>query len=342
MEGVLKLPRQWFVVCESRELKRKPLPVKLQGLPLVLFRDAEGKPHALLDRCPHRNVPLSLGQVREGLLQCSYHGWKFDGAGACREIPGFLGEPDSKPRRVERYPTSESQGYVWVYSSSDEAPAQPPFEFPLIGAPGYSTARQTFRVKASLHAALENALDVPHTAFLHGGLFRTEARRLDIDVVVKTSADRVEAEYLGEPRPPGLAGKILAPQGGTVTHFDRFILPCISQVEYRLGNTHLLVTSAMTPLQDADTRLFAVVTFKTPFPAFLVRGVLTPIAARIFNQDKQILEAQRENAERFGGEQFASTEVDVLGLQILRLMRMAAKGEPGPSVVQEHRLRMRV
>ena len=76
---------------------------------------------------------------------------------------------------------------------------------------------------AGLHAALENTLDVPHTAFLHGGLFRGGRPPVDIEVVVRHTADGVEAEYLGEPRPPGLAGRILAPEGGVVTHVDRFL-----------------------------------------------------------------------------------------------------------------------
>ena len=40
---------------------------------------------------------------------------------------------------------------------------------------------------------------------------------------------------MGEPRPPGIVGRILSPSGGLVTHFDRFILPSIAQVEYRIG-----------------------------------------------------------------------------------------------------------
>ena len=31
--------------------------------PLVLYRDANGAPHALADRCPHRFAPLSMGKL---------------------------------------------------------------------------------------------------------------------------------------------------------------------------------------------------------------------------------------------------------------------------------------
>ena len=45
---------------------------------------------AMLDECPHKKVALSEGRVTEcgGYIQCSYHGWTFDGrSGECVEIP---------------------------------------------------------------------------------------------------------------------------------------------------------------------------------------------------------------------------------------------------------------
>src|SRR6478752_1870080 len=80
--SVVRLPRQWFIVATSDELKNKPIARMLQGVPLVLFRDGEKRAGALLDRCPHRNVPLSAGEVSHGELQCRYHGWRFDRSGA--------------------------------------------------------------------------------------------------------------------------------------------------------------------------------------------------------------------------------------------------------------------
>jgi hypothetical protein len=158
--------------------------------------------------------------------------------------------------------------------------------------------------EATLHATLENALDVPHTAYLHRGLFRG-GKRHEISATVRRSGDRVEAQYDGEPRPSGIAGRVLSPGGGTVEHWDRFILPSIAQVEYRLGtDVHFLVTSLCTPVSDFRTRMFAVVEFKTRFPALAVQRLLEPFALRIFGQDAEILRAQADNIRRFGGEQF--------------------------------------
>lgn len=346
--SVVHLPHSWFVVCPSKALRKKPFATELQGLPLVLFRNAQGQPVAFLDRCPHRNVPLSQGRVEQGTLRCAYHGWRFDSAGTCVEVPGLKGEPEARSRCAQTYATREQEGFVWVYSTPGVSPTHEPYRFPLLDAPGYSTVRQILTAPSTVHAALENTLDVPHTAFLHGGLFRSARAPREIEVVVKRSATQAEAEFIGEPRPSGLVGKLLAPGGGEVQHFDRFLMPSIAQVEYRLGTgSHLIVTSAMTPLSDWETRIHAVVTFRLPLPAWLVKPFLTPVALYIFKQDARILAEQSRMLRRFGSESYASSEADVLGPPILQMLRKAAQGKiggpvEGESAVMETRTRMRI
>jgi phenylpropionate dioxygenase-like ring-hydroxylating dioxygenase large terminal subunit len=337
---------QWFIACRSEALRDRPLPVKLRGVPLVLFRGADGGPAALEDRCPHRNAPLSAGRVRAGRLECAYHGWQFGPEGACVAVPGLASPPGARAARASAFACVEQDGHVWVLSTGGVEPRVPPPRFPHLGDPGYTTVRREIEVRSTLFRALENVLDVPHTAFLHRGLFRGGGAAHEIEVVVRRFSDRCEAEFLGEPRPAGLAGRLLAPRGGVVTHVDRFILPSIAQVEYRLGDaSHVVATTAMTPVDELRTKLFSVVTFRLPVPGWLVRPVLTPVATRILKQDARMLALQTDNVERFGGERFSSTEVDVLGPQIARLMKDAERGELAPSAAapaHEHRVRMRL
>ena len=329
--SVARVTDDWYVACIAAELREAPRSVTILGQPLVIFRGADGQPGALLDRCPHRNVPLSLGKVRGERLECVYHGWQFDRAGACQHVPGLAGEGAAKGRRVESFPCREQDGLVWVYLTPDVTPEREPFSMPFVDAPGYTTVIERVEAEASLHAVAENALDVPHTAFLHGGLFRTDdPERTPIEVVVRRSHDRVEAEYIGEARPTGLVGKLLAPRGGTVKHFDRFIMPGIVQVEYGLGDSHFVVSAALTPVSDFVTELFAVISFKLPVPGGVVVPILKPIALRIFGQDAKLLSRQTETIRRFGGEQYMSTEIDVVGSHILKLLREAERGQRRP------------
>jgi nitrite reductase/ring-hydroxylating ferredoxin subunit len=343
--SVARPARWWYVACRSADLGRRPIARTVLGTPLVLFRAAGGRPAALLDRCPHRNVPLSLGRVHDsGRLECAYHGWQLDGTGRCRLVPGLGGEAEAAGRRALSYATVERDGFVWIFATPDTEPTGEPLALPLKHAAGYATIERVLDVEATVHATVENALDVPHTAFLHRGLFRGSGTPNEIRAVVRRWGDRVEAEYLGEPRPEGLIGRLLSPGGGTVEHWDRFLLPSVAQVEYRLGpENHLVVTSICTPVADFLTRQYAVVSFRLRVPAMFVRWLLAPLAMRILRQDAALLRRQTANVRRFGGEQYESTDLDLLGPHVWRLLREAEEGVavPGEGSTLEREVRFR-
>lgn len=324
--------RAWYVVATTAELRKRPLAKRVHDTPLVVWRDGEGEARVFLDRCPHRNVPLSQGSVREGGLQCGYHGWRFDGSGACVEIPALQGQTDAPPRRATPLPVVEQQGFVWAWTDPESAPEGAPFRFRHADDPRYLVVRKELRARGSLHGTIENALDVPHTAFLHGGLFRrSDTPRKPIRCVVQRWHDRAECHFLGEQAPTGLAARLLAPRGGELKHVDRFWMPSITEVEYSLGDdTHLVLNGACTPVTAWETIVHAVVSIRTPMPGWLIRPIVQPIALRIFDQDAVVLAQQTDLLHDFGEARFASTEVDVLGMHILRLMRRAERGEVAP------------
>jgi hypothetical protein len=100
-------------------------------------------------------------------------------------------------------------------------------------------------------------------------------------------------------------------------------------VEYRLGSdSHVVVNAALTPLADMKTRLFGVAAFRLPIrlPGRVLGRMLRPLALFILGQDATMLRAQTDAIARFGGEQWSTTEVDVLGPHILKLMRDAERG----------------
>lgn len=332
----------WYVACRANRLSsRKPLAVTILGTPLVLFRSLSGDVGALLDRCPHRNVPLSVGKVRGDCLQCPYHGWEFATDGACMKIPGLVVDAperrrndanDMRGRGAQAYPVREQQGFIWVFMNPGIEPTVEPYRLPHLDDDRYTHSWRQARANGTVHATIENALDVPHTSFLHKGLFRGTGDRNEITAIVRRWRDRCEAEYQGEPRPPGIVGRILSPGGGVVVHFDRFFLPSIAQVEYALSDTtHIVVTSMCTPVADFDTVLYAVVSFRLgPIPGWIAKPFLEPIGRAIFAQDRRILRLQTESIHRFGGEQFISTEIDLLGPHIWRLMKAAERGDAAP------------
>jgi phenylpropionate dioxygenase-like ring-hydroxylating dioxygenase large terminal subunit len=321
------LPHHWHVACRSRDLSG-PVGRTVLGVPLVLFRDGNGRPVALVDRCPHRNVPLSLGRCVGGELECRYHGWRFDGGGRCTAVPGLEDPAADKPvRRVTSFPVVEQDGMVWVVPSGGEPAVAAPPTLLGVGEPGYRVIDLRLDVPGPMLAAIENALDVPHTSFLHRGLFRGRRERVPVGVTIRHGADRVEAVFEGEPVPPGVIGRILSPEGGVVEHTDRFVVPSLAQVEYRLGDRHVVLNAVYTPVDATRCTLHAAAAFRLPIPTAVARAVVVPFARWILRQDNWILRHQRDNVARFGGERFVNTPIDLLGPHILRLLRRHERGE---------------
>ncbi len=331
--------RWWYPACRSSDLgSLKPHAITLMGTPVVLFRDRFGAAHALVDRCPHRNVPLSLGRVHaDGTLQCGYHGWRFDGGGHCRAVPGLYedDDADAAARCVATHATTEVDGFVWVWGEAAAEPSGRPFELPDLG-PRTSQTVFACDLECTLTAALENSLDVPHTAFLHGGLLRGGQPSEVTAVRREVAGGRgVEVQYLGEP--VGL-GKWRAKPGGKVTldHWDRFFLPSIAQIEYRAGTWLRIVNTILhLPLSPLRTRAWFVLRTHSPVPAAVVRPIVAVRGRRVLGQDAGMLARQTEQIGRFGGEQYASTDLDLMANPIWWLLRQAERAESGQPVVVE-------
>ncbi|MBL8952480.1 MAG: aromatic ring-hydroxylating dioxygenase subunit alpha [Myxococcaceae bacterium] len=158
---------QWTAVTLSRRLKKRPLAVAVAGEKLVLFRDAQGKVSALLDRCPHRGVALSLGRVTpDGCIECPFHAWKFDARGQNRGVPL---NPDAKRERLfaTSVPARDLGGLLWVYTAPvSEAPVEPTVPDSLT-APGLARNYLELEWAAHWSRVMENMLDGPHVPFLH-------------------------------------------------------------------------------------------------------------------------------------------------------------------------------
>ena len=163
------LPRDaWYVGVASSQLAETPVAVILFGQPIVLFRSAGGVVRALHDRCPHRGVALSLGHIEAGTIACAYHGWRFDGEGACVEVPSLCeGRGIAAGGGVDTYPTAEHSGYVWVWMGGDAPAGLPP---PIPGFADHAWLQGRIDLACEAILPIENNLDICHAAFTHPGL----------------------------------------------------------------------------------------------------------------------------------------------------------------------------
>lgn len=105
---------KWFRVCKSADLKDKPLSKKINGIPIVLFRGQENTVGALLDRCPHRNIPMSRGWVEDEKLVCRFHGWHFDTDGVCVKVSQIKDLKEDSNRNAISFISMEEEGFIYV------------------------------------------------------------------------------------------------------------------------------------------------------------------------------------------------------------------------------------
>jgi phenylpropionate dioxygenase-like ring-hydroxylating dioxygenase large terminal subunit len=160
--------RYWQPAALSEELPPggPPLPLRLLGEDLVLFRNEAGRPALLGLHCSHRGADLSYGRLEDGGLRCIYHGWLYDPAGHCLEQPGEPAGSTFHQRIAHRaYPCQEAGGLVLAYLGPDEPPLIPAYEF-LQAPEDYRFTGKIFQ-ECNFLQAVEGNLDPVHVPFLH-------------------------------------------------------------------------------------------------------------------------------------------------------------------------------
>ena len=165
--------RFWYPVIPIADLSNGPKAFELLGESLVLWLDEVGEPAAVRDRCCHRTAKLSLGKVEQGRICCPYHGWEFDGGGACTKVPQL--KPDCAipaSYKVDAFRCTERYGYVWVC-----------LEDPLIEIPEIvEVADEGYRLIPEFYETwgcaglrvMESELDLAHPTFVHTTTFGSE------------------------------------------------------------------------------------------------------------------------------------------------------------------------
>ena len=155
------IPNQWYVVLDAKEVRNKPVGVTRMGEKLVFWRDNNGQLSCLRDRCVHRGVQLSKGQVMSnGCLQCPFHGFEYDTTGRVIKIPAN-GQNVPVPERfkVHSYPTHEARGFIWIWwgESPPDDLEPPPFFDDIDDEYTYGQALDPW--EAHYSRVIENQLD---------------------------------------------------------------------------------------------------------------------------------------------------------------------------------------
>ncbi|MFL5350832.1 MAG: Rieske 2Fe-2S domain-containing protein [Hyalangium sp.] len=201
-------PRGWFQVAWTEELPVGGVkPLSCFGKELVLFRTEDGVAHVLDAYCPHLGAHLGHGgRVQQGLLQCPFHGWRFNGQGTCVEIPHAGKIPPGAA--LGAWAVHELDGLILVYHALDGA--QPAWRVPAL--PEANTEgwvrllTKEWRIRTHPQEIAENIADPTHFQHVHGMLSQPEVEvssegpifRVDAKVVQPTPRGPVQGRILSE------------------------------------------------------------------------------------------------------------------------------------------------
>lgn len=289
------IPNQWYVVLDSKQVRAKPVGVTRLGEKLVFWRDAAGHVSCLRDLCAHRGVALSKGRLREGALQCPFHGFAYDTSGAAVLIPAN-GKATPIPERfkVHAYPTHEAHGFIWIWwGETPPAALQPPRFFEDL-TPDFSYASVCDPWDAHYSRVIENQLDVVHVPFVHHNTIGRGNRTLVNGPVVEwCDADRFRIYVFNEVDRGQLPRK---PEEITPPYPDFHLEFQFPNLWQNYINADVRIIAAFVPVDEAHTLLylrFYQRFVRVPLLRTLVNVLAMPFNLLVAHQDRRVVTTQR-------------------------------------------------
>ena len=196
----------WYVAAESHEVADNLIGRTICDRSVVLFRDEHGMPAALEDRCCHRHLPLSLGKRVGNVVQCGYHGLKFDRGGTCVSVPGQSRVPPGAG--VRSYPVVERYRYIWIWPG-DAHKADPNLipDYHWNDDPDWISNTGYFHVEGNHQLLVDNLLDLSHVQFVHATTLGADGvSNAPLDTRREDNKVRIDRWIMDKPPPAMFAG----------------------------------------------------------------------------------------------------------------------------------------
>ncbi len=324
------LKKYWYIIAETGKLKKgKVISQTICGEALVAFRGTDGQVCVMPDRCLHRCAKLSKGTVKSGLLSCPYHGWVYNGKGQVVSIPAHFGKDVPLPKKSHAYPVLEQEGYIYVCLDAKEGMAMAkPFNMPEMSNPQFKRVRLVNHFDNTLANCVENFIDIPHTAYVHKGIFR-KVRSEKINAQVSRQKGHVKIDYENEADNLGSFSWLLNPNKNPVFHQDNFYAPNITHVIYRLeGAWCYTITSQSVPVSETQTTVYTELCYDFGKLNYmpLTKWLIKRQAQKVIAQDVDILNQQMQVINQFG-ENFWNTSADIIHESVSQIIQTLREGK---------------
>lgn len=274
----------WYPVARADALTDGPIARSLLGVDLVIWSPAPGIVSAAVDRCPHRDVRLSIGWLDDCRLVCPYHGWRFDEDGHAAHIPQ-LGDGAAVPPKATLQTFRAAERYGWIWVALDE-PYLPIPDIPEIDELGWRVVYEPESDWActALHL-VDNNIDPAHIAYVHRASFGTPEK----PEVPVPSVERVPEgmalsyEIPVEGRPGEWAPTVRSTRN---VLYGPFLM--LNRITYPDGVVHLMV-KACTPATATTTRQLQMVV-RSDTEADRPGADIIAFDGQVWEEDKVVLE----------------------------------------------------
>jgi phenylpropionate dioxygenase-like ring-hydroxylating dioxygenase large terminal subunit len=254
------LGRSWYPVALASEVSDTgPVAVELLGTHWALAR-LKGELVAFVDECPHRLLPLSAGRICGAVLQCGYHGWRYDERGVCVDIPSQDADRPISARAKLRRPfgVAERYGVIWLAPLEPVAPipAMPEWDDSSFEVRIDAPARTT----AGAQQALDNGCDSSHFVIVHAGTFGGDAAAQSRAKSVVRDGWTVSATYETVYRvlddPDG--GSDVRPVEQISLHTKTVVAASslMLRMEFPMTASVFTILASVQPEHDGSTRLY--------------------------------------------------------------------------------------
>jgi len=339
----------WYVAAWSKDVGRELLPRTILGQQILLYRCEDGTPVALVDRCPHKLAPLSVGRLKGDYVECGYHGMTFDCSGACVRVPGQQSIPRSA--HIRSYPLVERYNAVWIWMGVPElAEATPIVDVPHYDDAGWGVVDgQYLHFKTNYLNITDNLVDPAHTSYVHRNTIGNEAGE-DVGVQVEQGASHVLAYRWIKDAPPVALVARMGQFTGNVDRWQYYYLhlPSVSCVDFGSIEAGVEPTEEnkdkgirsfsfnfLTPETESTTHYFWLhVRNYRPDDAQASDDV-AHLMNLTFNEDADLLELVQREQERTGVREYTGLAIDNAPVRIRRMiegLRAQEQPEQPPTV----------
>jgi len=302
------IKNSWYVAAHTHEVGDTPISRRILGCAVILYRLANGKPAALVDRCPHRLLPLSSGQRCGDDIQCGYHGLRFGPDGKCNFIPG---QPDIPfNAAATALPVIERYDLTWVWGG-DVHLADPNLipSFSWLSYPDWTSKHTTgyLHIAANHQFVTDNLLDLSHETYVHEGTIGNKPEHTIADYPADTTVQdrhivRAHREMIAI-APPPFFEMIL----DTNERIDRwqtavYTPPALNMTEsgaYKHGRSRdraalARVLHLLTPETETSTHYFWIVSRNYRIDDEALGIAVGKAVAATFDEDRAVLELQQK------------------------------------------------